>query len=253
MSDFTDKVVVVTGASRGIGEATARAFVARGADVVANYPQIDGDQHRQAIEAWRDEASMDPERVVPVPANVQDVKQVEAMYETIRDRFGHIDILVNNAGINRDHTVIKMTDDDWHQVLAVNLDGTFFSSRCAIPLLRDGGRIINLSSMVAHTGNYGVANYAASKAGVLGLTKTLALELASRKITVNAVCPGFIETPMTQGMPPEVLKRYLERIPLGRRGTVDDVVACVLFLASDQAGYVTGQSLGVNGGLYMGD
>ncbi len=235
-----------------MGAATARAFALRGASVVANYPNEGAHEHEAAIECWRDDAGIDPDRVIPIAANVDQVDQVTAMHEAIADRFGHIDILVNNAGISRDHTVIKMTDEEWHQVLAVNLDGTFFNSRCAIPSLRDGGRIINMSSMVAHTGNFGVANNAASKAGVLGLTKSLALELAARQITVNAICPGFIDTAMIQSMPEQVIERITQTIPLGRRGVPDDVVACILFLASEAAGYITGQSIGVNGGLYMG-
>lgn len=252
MHEFADKVVVVTGASRGIGAATASAFALRGASVVANFPRHEADVHRRAVEQWRDEAGIDPDRVVPVAANVDEAEQVQAMYASIREKFGGIDILVNNAGINRDHTVVKLTDDEWRQVLAVNLDGTFFNCRSAIPLLRDGGRIINISSVVAHTGNVGVANYAASKAGVLGLTKTLSLELAARNITVNAVCPGFVKTEMIRSIPDDVLERLKAQIPLGRIAEVEDIVACILFLASDPAGYVTGQSLGVNGGFYLG-
>lgn len=252
MHEFADKVVVVTGASRGIGAATASAFALRGASVVANFPRHEEDVHRRAVEQWRDEAGIDPDRVVPVAANVDEAEQVQAMYASIREKFGGIDILVNNAGINRDHTVVKLTDDEWRQVLAVNLDGTFFNCRSAIPLLRDGGRIINISSVVAHTGNVGVANYAASKAGVLGLTKTLSLELAARNITVNAVCPGFVKTEMIRSIPDDVLERLKAQIPLGRIAEVEDIVACILFLASDPAGYVTGQSLGVNGGFYLG-
>ncbi len=252
MAEFADKVVVVTGASRGIGAATARAFAERGASVVANHPLTDADSHRESIEAWCKQGSLPSDRVIPLAANVDDADQVEAMYAEIGDRFGRMDVLVNNAGINRDHTLAKMTNEEWRAVLAVNLDGVFFNCRAALPLLGDGGRIINMSSMVAHTGNFGVANYAASKAGVLGVTKSLALELASRNITVNAICPGFINTQMIQNMPPQVIDKIVAGIPLGRQGEVDDVVACILFLASPPAGYITGQSIGVNGGLYMG-
>ena len=252
MNEFADKVVVVTGASRGIGAATASAFAGHGATVVANFPRDDAQRHQQAVETWRDEAGIALDRVLPMAANVDEADQVAEMYAAIGAQCGGLDILVNNAGINRDHTVAKLTDAQWRAVMAVNLDGAFFNSRSAIPLLRDGGRIINISSIVAHTGNFGVGNYAASKAGLLGLTKTLALELASRNITANAVCPGFINTDILRSMPEDVLARISENIPLGRRGEVADVVACILFLASAAAGYVTGQSLGVNGGLYMG-
>lgn len=240
--NFRDKVVVVTGASRGIGAEIAMTFASRGAKVFANHPTEDAAQHRAAIEQWRTTA-------VPIEADVSDPKQVARMFEQI----GPLNVLVNNAGINQDRTVAKMSDEQWDRVLKVNLDGTFFCCRSAIPLLRDGGRIVNISSVVAHTGNFGVANYAASKAGVLALTKTLALELASRGITVNAVCPGYIDTAMTRAMPEAVLKRLLERIPLGRKGTAGEVADCVVFLASESAGYITGQCLGINGGFHMGD
>ncbi|MDA1014499.1 MAG: 3-oxoacyl-ACP reductase FabG [Planctomycetota bacterium] len=249
--EFRDKIAVVTGASRGIGAATARAFAQQGGIVFANYPDHDADQHREMIHAWVSDAELDAERVIPIAADVSDAIRVQAMYAEIGDRCGRVDILINNAGINRDHTVIKMTDDEWRQVLAVNLDGTFFNCRAALPLLSDGGRIVNISSVVAHTGNMGVANYAASKAGILGLTKTLALELAGRNITVNAVCPGFVNTEMAQTVPPDILERLRQRVPLKRLADVEEVVACTLFLASAAASYVTGHSLNVNGGMHM--
>lgn len=243
---------MVTGASRGIGAATAAAFALQGAAVYANFPDADTEHHRDAVDQWRRGAGIDRDRVFPIAADVSDSTRVDAMYAAIAERFDGIDVLVNNAGINRDRTVAKMTNAEWRQVLAVNLDGMFYNCRAALPLLRDNGRIINVSSMVAYTGNFGVANYAASKAGVLGLTRTLALELAARNITVNAVCPGLIDTPMSAGIPEHALNKMMESIPLKRKGAVPEVTACILFLASGHAGYITGQDIGVNGGLYMG-
>ena len=253
MADSSGKTVIVTGASRGIGAATAAAFAKRGHTVFANHPEQDADLHQRGIEQWRDAGGIAPDRVIPVAADVSSAEQVAAMLQTVRQRSDGLDVLVNNAGISRDHTVAKMTDEEWHAVLQVNLDGTFYCCRGAIPLLRDGGRIINISSMAAHTGNFGVGNYSASKAGVLAFTKTLALELASRKITVNAICPGFIDTDMTRGMPEKVLEKFVQTIPLKRMGTGDDIAACILFLASEEAGYITGQGISVNGGIYMGN
>ncbi len=252
MSDSNGKTVIVTGASRGIGAATAGDFAKRGYTVLANHPAQEADVHRRAVEQWRDGDGIAPDRVIPVEADVSKVDQVADMLQTVRQRFGSLDVLVNNAGINRDHTVAKMTDEEWHAVLQVNLDGTFYCCRAAIPLMGDGGRIINISSMAAHTGNFGVANYSASKAGILAFTKTLALELASRNITVNAICPGFIDTDLTRSMPKEVLEKFLATIPLKRMGSGHDIAACVLFLASDEASYITGQVISVNGGVYMG-
>lgn len=249
--EFRDTFTVVTGASRGIGAATARAFAERGSTVFANYPDHDADKHAELIHVWVKEAGLSAEQVIPIAADVSDPDRVRSMYAEIDDRCGRIDILINNAGINRDHTVIKMTDDEWRQVLAVNLDGTFFNSRAALPLISDQGRIVNISSVVAHTGNIGVANYAASKAAILGLTKTLALELATRNITVNAVCPGFVNTEMAKTVPTHILERLRERVPLKRLAEIEEVVTCILFLASQSASYVTGQSLSVNGGMHM--
>ena len=252
MNDLTDKIVLVTGASRGIGAVTSAAFAERGALVFANYPESDADTHRLAIETWREEAGIESDRVVPIVTDVADMQQGQVMFEAIRDRGGALDVLVNNAGINSDRTVKKLTDEEWQRVMAVNLFGTFHCCRAATRLLREGGRVINIASVVAHTGAFGTANYAASKAGVIGLSKTLALELAKRRITVNIVCPGYIDTNMTRSIPPDVLAKILARVPLGRRGTPEEVAACILFLASAEAGYITGHCLHVNGGLYMG-
>ena len=251
MSRHNQRVVLVTGASRGIGAATAAAFAKLGDRVFANYPDRDAQIHLAGVNAWREKHGIAPEQVVPVAADVANAEQVTAMFEMVQHQVGGLDILVNNAGVNRDCTVAKMTDQAWRTVLNVNLDGAFFCCRSAIPLLADGGRIVSVSSMVAHTGNFGVANYAASKAGILALTKTLALELAPRNITANAVCPGFTDTDMFRGIPENVRLSFQDRVPLGRLGTVDDIAASILFLASAEAGYITGQALSVNGGMHM--
>ena len=245
------RVVMVTGASRGIGAATAAAFARRGDTVFVNHPGMDADVHRKSIERWRDKHGIAPERVIPIAADVGSSVEVGAMFATVAEHPGRLDVLVNNAGISRDHTVAKMTDEEWQAVLDVNLGGTFFCCRSAIPLLADGGRIISISSMAAHTGNFGVANYSASKAGILAFTKTLALELAARNITVNAICPGFIDTDLTRGMPEQVLQSFVDRIPLKRIGTGQDIANCILFLASAEADYITGQAISVNGGVHM--
>lgn len=253
MNDFTDRIVVVTGASRGIGAATAAEFARRGAIVFATHPDEDSDHHRQSIEQWRHEApGVDEDHVVPLAADVADPARVAEMFRSVRQRSGTLDVLVNNAGINRDRTLAKMTDQEWREVMRVNVDGTFYCCRCANGHLKDGGRIINISSLVASTGAFGTGNYAASKAAVLGLTRTLALELAPKHITVNAVCPGYIDTDMTRSMPQNVLQRFAERVPLKRMGSPQDVAGCILFLASDSASYITGQTIHVNGGIHMG-
>ena len=242
----------MTGASQGLGAATARAFAEYGATVCANFLADSAGRNLAALEQWRDNAGLSAEQVLPFAADVSDSSAVNEMFAQIGEQFGQIDVLVNNAGINRDHTVAKLTDEEWQQVLDVNLNGTFYCSRAAIPLLRDGGSIVSMASVVAFTGNFGVANYAASKAGIVAVTKTLALELAARQITVNCIAPGFLETEMTASIPRDVWSKLTERIPLKRAGTAHDIVPTILFLASEHTRYITGQSIGINGGWFMG-
>ncbi len=241
------KVAVVTGGARGIGKAIATRLAAGGAAAVI------ADVSEQAAEATAKEFEAAGWTAMAHPTNVTDPAQAAALVEAVLGRFGRIDILVNNAGITRDGLILRMKDEDWTQVLAVNLTGAFNCSRAALrPLLKQkqGGRIINISSVVGSMGNVGQANYVASKAGLVGLTKALAREVASRGITVNAVAPGFIETEMTANLPDAVRQAMRAQIPLERFGSPDDVAAVVEFLASEGAGYITGQVIHVNGGMW---
>jgi 3-oxoacyl-[acyl-carrier protein] reductase len=241
------KVAVVTGGARGIGKAIAARLAAGGAGVVL------ADVSAPAAEATAKEFEAAGRTAVAHAMSVTDPEQAAALMDAVLDRLGRIDILVNNAGITRDTLVLRMKDDDWAQVLAVNLTGAFNCSRAALrPLLKQkqGGRIINISSVVGSMGNVGQANYVASKAGLVGLTKALAREVASRGITVNAVAPGFIETEMTAGLPDAVRQTMRAQSPLERFGTPEDVAAVVEFLASEGAGYITGQVIHVNGGMW---
>ncbi len=247
LSDFSGKSVLVTGSSRGIGAALVSAFAARGARCVINYV-ADG-QGRNRSDAERVAGSV-PQALV-IQCDVGEPAQVKSMIEEIGQQFGGLDILVNNAGLLRDRTLQKMSADEWASVLRVNLTGAFNCIQQASGILRSGGRVVNLASLSGQVGFFGQANYAASKAGLIALTKVAARELARREITVNAVAPGFLNAGMGQGMPEDVAKGFLAQIPLGRWGTFDDVVPAVLFLASPLAGYITGQVLHINGGFYM--
>ena len=246
--DFTGKVALVTGSSRGIGAGMVRAFAQRGAMCVINY-FADPDGRNEADAKQVAEAA--PGSIV-LQCDVGDAGQVAKLMEDIQRTFGGLDILINNAGVIRDRTIKKMSDDDWHAVLRTNLDGTFHCTQQAAKVLRPGGRIVNMSSLTALTGFFGQANYAASKAGILALTKVAARELAKQQITVNAIAPGFVDTEMTRGMPEEVTKQFLSQIPLGRFATIDDIVGVALFLCYDLARYITGQVIHVNGGFWMG-
>lgn len=246
MLDLTGKVAIVTGASRGIGRATAVALAARGAHVVAAARA----SHAEATVAEIAGASG---RAEAAAVDVTDAGSVEALVAGVLERHGRVDILVNNAGITRDQLMLRMKRSDWDDVLATNLTGAFTCAQAVLkPMIRQrSGRIVNISSVVGQMGNAGQANYAASKAGLLGFTKALAREVASRQVTVNAVAPGFVPTDMTAAIAGRTLDEWSALIPIGRLGTPRDVAAAVCFLASDEASYITGQVIAVNGGMYM--
>lgn len=242
-----DKVALVTGASRGIGRAVALALAREGA-----FPVISA-RSFEAAHLVAEEAKSLGVDALAVKADVGRPDEVATLIQACLDHFGRLDILVNNAGITRDTLLVRMKDEDWEEVLTVNLSGAFYCTRAALkPMLKQrGGRIINITSVVGVMGNAGQANYVASKAGLIGLTKATAREVASRGITVNAVAPGFIETDMTGSLPDELRRTILTRIPLGRFGTPEEVAACVCFLSSEEAGYITGQVIHINGGMWM--
>ena len=241
-----NKVAIVTGAGRGLGKGIALKLAQEGAAiVVADIVQANAEAVVAEIVAAGGKA-------VPAQANVAVKADVEAMFAKAVNELGGVDILVNNAGINRDVQLFKMSDEEWEQVIAVNLTGTFYSCRLAAQHMREKGfgRIINISSM-SWLGNFGQANYAASKAGVVGLTKTAARELAKKGITCNALCPGFIDTDMTRGVPEKVWDIMVSKIPVGRAGTAADVGNMVAFLASDEASYINGEVINVSGGMVL--
>jgi 3-oxoacyl-[acyl-carrier protein] reductase len=246
--ELAGQVAVVTGGSRGIGRAIALTLAAMQAHVIVNYVahQDAAEETRHSIEATGGEATI-------CCFDVADALGTARAFEAILDDRGRIDILVNNAGITRDTLVLRMKEEDWQQVLQVNLSGIYHCSKAAIrPMIRQRyGRIINITSIVGIIGNAGQVNYAAAKAGAIGLTKALAREVASRGITVNAVAPGFIETEMTQELSAQAKADLVRQIPLGRWGTPQDVADCVSFLVSSRASYITGQVIQVNGGLSM--
>lgn len=241
---FAGKVVLVTGASRGIGRAIAEAFVARGATVVGTATSASG---ADAISAYLGQAGCG------MVLNVTSAESVEQLYQAIKDKFGEVDVLVNNAGITRDNLLMRMKDDEWQDIIDTNLTSLY---RLTKPVLRSmmkkrQGRIVSIGSVVGTMGNAGQTNYAAAKAGLIGFTKSLAREVASRGITVNAVAPGFIETDMTQALSEEQRAGILSQVPANRLGDPKEIANAVLFLASDEAGYINGETLHVNGGMYM--
>jgi 3-oxoacyl-[acyl-carrier protein] reductase len=248
MWDLTGKSALVTGASRGIGRAIAVALAEAGADVAVNYSgsEAAAAETVAAIEALGRKAIM-------VKANVGKTAEFEEMVAKTLEAFGKLDILVNNAGITRDNLIMRMKEEDFDEVIEINLKGVFngIKSVTRQMMKQRSGRIINISSVVGVLGNAGQANYVAAKAGVIGLTKSAAKELASRSITVNAVAPGFIVTDMTDKLPEEMKSKLLSEIPLGKLGRPEDIAAAVIYLASDAASYMTGQTIHVDGGMYM--
>lgn len=242
------KVAIVTGASRGIGKAIAVTLASQGAAVIINY-----NGSEQKANKVKDEIEANGGTAAIYQCNVSDYDKCEAFIYSIIKEYGRLDILVNNAGITRDGLLMKMTEEDFDQVINTNLKGTFHTIRFAVRqmLKQRNGRIINISSVVGVSGNAGQANYAASKAGMIGLTKAAAREVASRGITVNAIAPGFIETDMTEILPEKIKESSIAQIPLGKFGKPEQVAAAVAFLASEEAGYITGQVLHVDGGMVM--
>jgi 3-oxoacyl-[acyl-carrier protein] reductase len=245
MLDFSGKVVVVTGASRGIGRGIAEMFGSRGATVVA---AARGDHAMATVEAIR-QAGGTAELAT---LDVTEAASIDALIAGVLARHGRIDVLVNNAGITRDQLMLRMKRDDWDAVLATNLTAAFTACQAVLkPMIKQrAGRIVNISSVVGQMGNAGQANYAASKAGLIGFSKSLAREVASRNVTVNVVAPGLIETDMTKAISDKAQGDWASQIPAGRLGTAQDVAAAVCFLASDEASYITGHVLAVNGGMY---
>lgn len=242
MTKLKDKVALVTGSAQGIGKAIAVAMAKEGAKVIIS------DINLELAEQTAKEVGG-----TAIKFNVADLPEVEAAVKQSIEKFGRIDILVNNAGITKDNLLLRMKKEDWDLVLSINLTGVFNLCKAISPLMMKArsGKIINIASIVGEMGNAGQANYAASKAGVIGLTKTLARELSSRNITVNAIAPGFIQTAMTDKLPDEIKKQMAAQIPLGKLGLPEDVAAAAVFLASPDADYITGQVINVNGGMYM--
>ncbi|WP_127058231.1 3-oxoacyl-[acyl-carrier-protein] reductase [Veillonella ratti] len=245
---LTDKVALVTGASRGIGRAIALLMAKQGADVVVNYSGSEG-----AAQETVDAILAMGRKAIKIKANVGNAEEVAAMVDEAHTTFGRIDILVNNAGITRDGLLMRMKDSDWDDVININLKGVYLMTKAVskIMMKQRSGKIVNMTSVVGVTGNAGQANYSASKAGVIGFTKTCAKELASRGITVNAIAPGFIHTDMTDVLPDKVKDAMVHTIPLGRMAEPDEVAAVAAFLASDMSSYITGQVINVDGGMVM--
>lgn len=241
---LNSKIALITGSSKGIGKAIAIEFAKSGADVIVNYNK----DEKGALEAVG-EIKKIGRKSVAIKADVGKFEEVTTMIDKLKKDFGRIDILVNNAGIAMDRTLKKMTQEEWNTVINVNLNSLYNVTHQILPLIPEGGRIINLSSIVGLTGNFGQTNYAATKAGIIGFTKSLAKELGRRKITVNVIAPGFIEGEMVDKIPFVRKQIIMSLIPLGRAGLKEEVANCTVFLASDKSSYITGEVIGVSGGL----
>jgi len=241
------KVALVTGAAQGIGKAVALLLARNGAHIVVS------DINLEKAEETAKEIESIGSKAIAIKVDVANLKDVERMVESILEKFGKIDILVNNAGITRDKLILRMTEEDWDAVLNVNLKGTFNCTKAVVRHMakQRSGKIVSIASVVGEMGNAGQVNYSASKAGVIGLTKTIAREFAQRRINVNAIAPGYIETPMTEVLPEKVKEELKRLIPMERLGKPEDVAEAVLFLVSEDSNYITGQVLNVNGGIYM--
>jgi len=248
MFRLKDRVALVTGASQGIGRATAIVLAGAGAKVAC------AARNAEKLSSVVKEIAAAGVEAIAIQMDVTKGDQVKAGFKSALDKFGKLDILVNNAGVTRDTLALRMKPEDWDAVIRTNLTGAHLCIQQALGAMMRAryGRIINVTSVVAQTGNQGQANYVSAKAGLIGLTKAIALEYASRNITVNAVAPGYIATPMTDPLPQPVKDAMLARVPLGRMGTDAEIAAAIVFLASDEAGYITGHVLNVNGGLYLG-
>jgi 3-oxoacyl-[acyl-carrier protein] reductase len=247
MFSLAGKVALVTGASQGIGRETALALAEAGANVAI------AARNEEKLVKLAEEIAPKGSAALVVKMDVADAEQVKAGFKSVLEKFDKLDILVNNAAVTRDGLAVRMKQEDWDTVIRTNLTGAHLCTQQALASMMRArtGRIINVASIVAQMGNAGQANYVAAKGGLIGLTKAIAIEIASRNVTVNAVAPGFIETPMTDVLPDKVKEELKTRIPLGRMGTPRDVAAAIVFLASDEASYITGHVLDVNGGMYL--